>query len=157
MSSFYASVPPEQRQALETFRGSDRQRMMRIDGREWRYVSTGEGEHTLVILPGGFARADMWLRPILNLESEYRTLAIDASLEVFAAGPFCDAVFEILDREGVDTFTALGCSYGGGLVQHLLHHHSERLEHAVLSHCTPVSPRVLRLCGSSARLGPRKK
>jgi pimeloyl-ACP methyl ester carboxylesterase len=141
----YADVPADQREALRAFRQSERQAEIELDGRRWRYVASGHGPKTVVFLPGGFARADIWLRPVLALEREYKVLAVDASLEVFDAKRFCDAVLAIADHEGVDRFTAVGTSYGGGLVQYLLAHHSHRLDHAVLSHCTAVTPRIATL------------
>ncbi len=141
----YADVPADQREALRAFRQSERQAEIELDGRKWRYVASGHGPKTVVFLPGGFARADIWLRPILALEREYKVLAVDASLEVFDAKRFCDAVLAIADHEGVDRFTAVGTSYGGGLVQYLFAHHSHRLDHAVLSHCTAVTPRTATL------------
>ena len=138
----YADVPADQREALRAFRQSERQAEIEFDGRKWRYVASGRGPKTVVFLPGGFARADIWLRPILAFEREYKVLAVDASLEVFAPKRFCDVVLAIADHERVERFTAVGTSYGGGLVQYLLAYHSHRLDHAVLSHCTTVTPRI---------------
>ena len=130
---------------MHRFRESSRQRTLDIEGRHWSYVASGDGPHTVLFLPGGFSRADIWLHCILELESDYRVIATDASFEVFAARPYCRAALEIVAHEGVDRFSVVGVSYGGGLVQAMLEDSSERIDHAILSHCAPFEPRGARL------------
>ena len=55
----YADVPADQREGLRAFRQSERQAEIELDGRKWRYVSSGHGPKAVVFLPGGFARADI--------------------------------------------------------------------------------------------------
>lgn len=154
----YASVPPHQRETLFSFRDAGHRRSIEAGGRSWGYVALGDGGHTIVFLPGGFAPADMWLLPMLALQARYRVISVDCSLETFDAEACVEALLEILEREGVDRFSLVGSSYGGGLAQHVLQVVHDRVVDAVLSHCTAIGDRLvgqMRRMRSVVRFMPR--
>ena len=138
----YASVPAWQKEALSAFRRADHRRSVRHGGFDWGYVARGDGGRPIVFLPGGFARADMWLHPMRAFETGRRVLAVDCSLETFRAEACVDATLAILEREGIDRYDLVGSSYGGGLAQHLLQRDAARVGRAVLSHCTAITDRL---------------
>ncbi|MBC8460259.1 MAG: hypothetical protein H8D67_19920 [Deltaproteobacteria bacterium] len=93
----YKNVPQDQKEMLKEFRASHPYKELDINGSCWRYISCGHGSKTLLFLPGGFAKADMWFYSILALEKDYRIIAPDAyTLQgTFAMGDVCCAILEI--------------------------------------------------------------
>ena len=133
----YQDVPPAQRERLSTFPATYPYRQLTLDGTTWRYIACGEGDSTLLFLPGAFLEAEMWFNQILTLEEHYRILAPDAyALQgVFDLDCICDALVGSLDAEGIERATVIGISAGGGVAQVLLQSYPDRVEHVVFSHC----------------------
>lgn len=135
----------------DRFRATHPYQELRSNGVAWSYLACGQGHKTLLFLPGGFVRADLWFHAITALEHGYRILALSASLETFDIADALAAFVALLDREQVDKAFVIGVSAGGGLAQYLLQSHPQLVEHLVLSHCTPLSPttgrRLRRLLG----------
>jgi aminoacrylate hydrolase len=136
-SSNFDKVPAEQKRLLQEFRANHPYSELDVDSTCWRYIACGQGEKTLLFLPGGFLKADMWFYPILALEKTYRILAPDSfTLQgTFAMDDVCGAIVQILEAEGVEKAIVVGISAGGGVAQCLVQEHPERVEHLVLSHC----------------------
>jgi pimeloyl-ACP methyl ester carboxylesterase len=132
----YARVPLEQKQRLWHFRTDHPYKEIDVDGAPWRYIACGTGDRTLLFLPGGFLKADMWFFPISALEDTHRIIAPDAyALQgILAMDRVRGAICQMLDREGVEKVTVIGISAGGGVAQLLLQEYPERVERAVLSH-----------------------
>lgn len=136
VKDIYRDVPAPQRERLFTFRATHPYQYLNVNGTTWRYLACGQGERTLLLLPGAFLKADMWFHTILALEDDYRTLAPDAyALQgVFDLDEVCEALVRSLNAEGVERATAIGISAGGGVAQVLLQKYPERVEHVVFSH-----------------------
>jgi pimeloyl-ACP methyl ester carboxylesterase len=133
----FAAVPAEQKSRLQQFRADHPYSETNTAGQSWRYIACGQGERTIVFLPGAFLTADMWFHPILALEGDYRILAPDAyALQgIFELDDVCRAIECMLDEEAVERATLVGLSAGGGVAQYFLQHFPQRVEHVVLSHC----------------------
>jgi len=133
----YADVPADQKNMLLQFRAAHPYRELEIEGKRWRYLSSGQGDQCLVFLPGGFITADMWFYPMSKLESTYRILSPDAYSRMGFSGirSACDAIVGMLDHEGIDEAIFIGLSAGGGIAQAFLQTYPERVLHLVLSHC----------------------
>ena len=133
----YKNVSQDQKEMLKEFRASHPYKELDINGSCWRYISCGQGSKTLLFLPGGFAKADMWFYSILALEKDYRIIAPDAyTLQgTFAMDDVCCAILEILEAEGIEKATIIGISAGGGVAQYFIQEYPQKVEHLVLSHC----------------------
>ena len=91
----------------------------------WRYIAAGSGRKTLLLLPGAFAGAEMWLHLITSLQNKYRILALDNPPKALSLAEMNAALVRLLDVEGVKRITLLGYSAGGGLVQGFVQAHPD--------------------------------
>ncbi|MBA3531107.1 MAG: alpha/beta hydrolase [Ardenticatenales bacterium] len=135
----YEKVPADQKKQLLGFRATHPYQAVPLNGLPWQYIVAGKGPRTLLLLPGAFMRADMWLYLFTTLEPTYRLLAPDAPPGVARMEEMGRALVEMLDREGVKAATVLGYSTGGDIAQCFLQEHSERVDGLILSHCTALN------------------
>jgi pimeloyl-ACP methyl ester carboxylesterase len=140
--SLYKNVPIEQRNQLLEFRAAHPYKQLPIDAVSWHYIACGQGEKTLLLLPGALMKADMWFQAILAFEKNYRIIIPDnyALQDTFNMQDICRAHAIILDAEGVGQATVIGISGGAGVAQFFLQDYPHRVEHIVFSHCGVVKP-----------------
>lgn len=133
----YQDVPTDQKKRLQAFRANHPYKSLDVAGTKWRYIACGQGDKTLLFLPGGFLKADMWFYSIMALENTYRIIAPDSfTLQgTYAMDDVCNAIVRTLEAEGVEKATVIGLSAGGGVAQYFIQQYPERVEHLVLSHC----------------------
>ena len=62
----YRDAPPERREQLQQFRASHPYKHLPVDGVEWEYVASGQGDEALLILGGGLATGESSFRSILR-------------------------------------------------------------------------------------------
>ena len=101
-------------------------------GTTWRYRASGDGEHTLVALPGALGGAGAYFVLMTELESRHRVLAIDIP-DTASIREVTDGILDILNREGVERASFLGASFGGLLVQAFAKSHPERVARLILA------------------------
>ena len=107
------------------------EKSLNIRGVEWRYVTGGRGEQTVLMFHGavGGAETMRWLAE--SFADEYRTIAPTVA-DVRTLDEVCDAVSAILDREHVGRAAVFGGSFGGLVAQAFLQRHPRQVEHLVL-------------------------
>ena len=101
-------------------------------GTTWRYRASGDGQHTLVALPGALGGAGAYFVLMTELESRHRVLAIDIP-DTASIREVTDGILDVLNREGVERASFLGASFGGLLVQAFAKSHPERVARLILS------------------------
>ena len=101
-------------------------------GTTWRYRASGDGQHTLVALPGALGGAGAYFVLMTELESRYRVLAIDIP-DTASIREVTDGILNVLNRERVERASFLGASFGGLLVQAFAKSHPERVARLILS------------------------
>ncbi len=130
------NVPPEERQSLLDFRSQYPPKYVQVNGREWEYLSFGEGEETILFLHGMTGAYDIWWQQMTPLSEQYRVISLTyppvETLEELSQG-----VLAVLDAEGVQSANVTGTSLGGYLLQYLMLRHPERIEKAVLGNTFP--------------------
>lgn len=133
----YAQVPDKQKRLLQEFRADHPYQEVELGGTRWRYITCGQGDKTLLFLPGGFMRADMWFYAINALKKKYRIIALDNyTLQgIFAMDEVCRLHAAILEAEKVQKATVIGVSAGAGVAQFFLQAYPQKVEHVVFSHC----------------------
>lgn len=133
----YASVPQEQIDMLLGFREKAAIHQIRFGERIWQYRVIGKGTRIMILLPGSFTLADIWMQVALGFENDYRILIPDAYArqELFEVEEVCNAILAMMDAEQVKQAVFVGLGAGGDLAQLLLHQHPQRIQHLVLSHC----------------------
>lgn len=129
---------------LRDFRASHPYRQLDLDDGSWRYITAGRGEKTLLLLPGAFVGAEMWIHLITWLHDRYRILALDNPPKALTLVEMNAALIKLLDIENVERTTLLGYSGGGGLAQAFMQSNPERVEDLILSHCTPLNADTAR-------------
>jgi pimeloyl-ACP methyl ester carboxylesterase len=107
------------------------EKSLNIRGVEWRYVTGGRGEQTVLMFHGavGGAETMRWLAE--SFADEYRTIAPTVA-DVRTLDEVCDAVSAILDREHVGRAAVFGGSFGGLVAQAFLKRRPGQVEHLVL-------------------------
>jgi pimeloyl-ACP methyl ester carboxylesterase len=125
---------------------------MLFQGKERKYLSSGQGKKTLVFLHGALVRPDMWFYPILELEKTYRVIAPLFTPQTMGAQEATGFVRSILRTEAISTAVLVGYSYGGGVAQLFAETYPDLLDKLVLSH-TGLAGRE----GSTEQLEKTKK
>jgi pimeloyl-ACP methyl ester carboxylesterase len=138
-AKFYQKVPDELLQPLLDFRERYPYQTMEIQGLEWRYIDSREGEKTLLIPAGGTSVAEVSFMSLSHFAERYRVISpdyppIDNLKDLFAG------FIELLDRLGVGQFVTMGGSYGGWMVQSLVRAYPERIEKLVITAVGPPNP-----------------
>lgn len=118
------------------------------DGTTLTYRIEGEGERTVLLVHGWMVSSAVWndALPHLNKQGvryvipDLRGAGASGKPEQGYAHPQMTAdLLAVADAAGAKTFSAIGHSMGGQLVQHLAAHHPERVEALVLACPVPAS------------------
>ena len=71
---YYKHVPAELRERLRAFRAEHPRQQSTLSGTVWSYLLGGQGNETLLILPGGERIGDVAFPLFRQFEQEYRCL-----------------------------------------------------------------------------------
>ncbi|MET0645708.1 MAG: alpha/beta hydrolase [Pyrinomonadaceae bacterium] len=117
------------------------EKSLKIRGVEWRYVTGGRGEQTVLLFHGavGGAETMRWLADAF--EDEYRTITPTVA-DVATLEEVCDAVSAILDREHVGRAVVFGGSFGGLVAQAFFHRRPAQVQDLILLSTGAPSPRT---------------
>src|SRR5689334_7348952 len=126
------------------------EKSLKIRGVEWRYVTGGRGEQTLLLFHGAVGGAETMRWLAAGFEDEYRTITPTIA-DVSTLAEVCDAASAILDREHVGRAVVLGGSFGGMVAQAFFHRRRAQVQDLVLLSTAAPSPAVgTRTARSSA-------
>ncbi len=128
----YANVPAEQREALREFRTMHPERTLNINGTDWRYVVSGAGEQTLLLLVGGLREADAAHANIGMLSDTFRVIT-PSYPALNTMDELADGISTILMHEDAGRAHVLAGSFGGMLAQVFIRRHAEQVAKVVLS------------------------
>ena len=132
-NSFYKDVPEEQQKLFLDFRRNHPYSTILFQNKELQYLSSGEGEKTLVFLHGALVRPDMWFYPILELEDTFRIIAPLFPSQMMSAQEAADFVRSILKKENISKAVFIGYSYGGGVAQYVAEKYPDLVDKLILS------------------------
>jgi maspardin len=107
------------------------EKSININGVEWRYLTGGRGEKTLLLFHGAVGGAETmhWLAEAFG--DDYRTVAPTVA-DVSTLAEVCDAASAILDREHVARAVVFGGSFGGLVAQAFFKRRRAQTEDLVL-------------------------
>jgi pimeloyl-ACP methyl ester carboxylesterase len=130
-----------------------------VNGVEWEYIASGQGQEALLILPALMGIAEMAFQHIMALENEYHVIAPSYPAAITTVAALTEGIAGVLDAEGVWQTHVLGGSYGGMMAQAFVRRYPQRVRTLILSHTGGPRPeraaknrtfmRVLRLLPTS--------
>jgi pimeloyl-ACP methyl ester carboxylesterase len=141
------------RQALDLL-GQIRQlpvKELRVDNQKWIYLSTGQGDTTLLFLHGMGGWYDIWFQQIDYFQSRYRVISV-AYPPVHAMHQLANGVVAVLDAEGVRQAVVIGSSMGGYLAQYLAAYYPQRVAKVSLGNTFPPNNEIQRTNGPLVKL-----
>lgn len=122
-----------------------------VGGTRVHYLRHGRGRECLVLLGGFISSHRWWLRVLERLpEDDYTAIAVDLrgtgdsdpTDEGHTFARYVEDLHAVVEDAGVERFTLVGHSMGGGLAMLYALAHPERLDALILLH--PLSPMGIR-------------
>ncbi len=128
----YRNVPNEMKDLIVGFRASHPYRSSVRQGVEWKYICSGSGDETVLLMPGGMGFCEALFRLITALERDFRVISPTyppvEKMEDLAAGTAA-----ILEQEKAGKVNVLGVSFGGWLAQCFVRRYRDRVRSLMLS------------------------
>src|SRR5215212_10547221 len=117
------------------------EKSLKIKGAEWRYVTGGRGEQTMLLFHGAVGGAETMRWLAAAFEDEYRTITPTVA-DVSTLEEVCDATSAILDRDHVGRAVVFGGSFGGLVAQAFFRRRRAQVQDLVLLSTGAPSPSV---------------
>lgn len=149
----YMKVPVEQVARLKEFRLTHPYKHLTVGDAEWQYIACGQGEQTLVLLPGALSVGESTFPLITAFENEYRIIAPSYRLSLTMAG-LCDGLARILEEEAVSEAHVFGGSYGGLVAQYFVRQYPAKVRSLILSHTFVLTQRYAKPAWIAGKLFP---
>jgi pimeloyl-ACP methyl ester carboxylesterase len=149
----YKKVPTEQVARLKEFRLAHPYKHLTIGDAEWQYISCGQGERALLLLPGALSVGESTFPLITAFENEYRVIAPSYTLSLTMAG-LCAGLARILEAEAVNETHVFGGSYGGLVAQYFVRQYPSKARSLILSHTFILTQRYAKPAWIASKLFP---
>jgi pimeloyl-ACP methyl ester carboxylesterase len=130
---------------LHRFRASHALSQTLVDGIRWKYIACGQGDETLLMLPGAPGRAETAFQHILALEGDYRIIAPSYPPPLSTMRAMLAGLAGIMQAEQVAKAHVIGGSYSGLVAQSFVRRFPAQVSTLVLSDTgVPRSDRAKR-------------
>jgi pimeloyl-ACP methyl ester carboxylesterase len=139
----YETVPAEHVARLKGFRLTHPYKELIVGETKWEYISCGQGEQTLLLLPGALSLGESTFPLITSLENKYRIIAPSYALSLTMTG-LCHGLAHILESEGLNQAHVFGGSYGGLVAQYFVRQYPARARSLILSHTFVLTPKLAK-------------
>lgn len=149
----YQKVPTEHVDRLKEFRLTHPYKQLIVGETKWEYISCGQAEHTLLLLPGALSVGESTFPLITTLENEYRIIAPSYALSLTMTG-LCRGLAHILESEGVDQAHVFGGSYGGLVAQYFVRQYPTKVRSLILSHTFVLTPKLTKPIWLAGKIFP---
>jgi pimeloyl-ACP methyl ester carboxylesterase len=152
----YKNVSSDQKELITKFRSSHHQQTFNKSGVVWEYISCGNGDDTLVLLPGGLGFNEALFITIMALEGRFHIIS-PTYPQLPTMAELVEGIAGILDSEGIKKTKILGVSFGGWLAQCFVHRYPEKVSRLILSNTSGTdgfSANTVKIGLSSARILP---
>jgi pimeloyl-ACP methyl ester carboxylesterase len=130
----FKKVPQQQYSMLKQFIEDHQYKIYQNNGRNYEYLSIGNGSRTIVFIHGAMFNPYMWFYSITKLKNYFRIIAPKLPAIGMGANDSVNYIKTILDIENIDKAIILGYSYGGGVAQYFAEVHPDNLDILILSH-----------------------
>ncbi|HKO97819.1 MAG TPA: alpha/beta hydrolase [Pyrinomonadaceae bacterium] len=149
----YSRVPADQVARLQEFRRTHSYKHLNVGAAEWQYISCGQGNQTLLLLPGALSVGESVFPLIACLEDDYRIIAPSYTLSL-SMTELCAGIARILEAEGVDEAHVFGGSYGGLVAQYFVRQHPAKVRSLILSHTFVLTSKYAKPLWIAGKLFP---
>ncbi|MEK6280222.1 MAG: alpha/beta hydrolase [Acidobacteriota bacterium] len=149
----YRKVPPAQVARLKQFRVSHPYKQLSFRDANWEYISCGQNDETVLILPGALSTGESAFPLISALETDYHIIAPSYPLSLNMEG-LCDGIAHILEAENADSAHVFGGSYGGLVAQYFCRHYPHKSRSLILSHTFVFNPKYTKVFWIAGKLFP---
>jgi|SRR5882672_2616734 len=149
----YEKVPTEQVARLKAFRRTHPYKQLIVGDTKWEYISCGQGEQTLLLLPGALSVGESTFPLITGFENEYRIIAPSYALSLTMTG-LCRGLADILESEALNQVHVFGGSYGGLVAQYFVRQYPAKARSLILSHTFVLAPKLAKPLWLAGKLFP---
>lgn len=149
----YANVPAEQVDRLKEFRRRHPYKQLVVGETTWEYIACGQGNETLLLLPGALSVGESTFPLINSFEDQYHVIAPSYPLSLTMTG-LCDGIAGILAAEGVTQAHVFGGSYGGLVAQYFARAYPLRSRSLILSHTFVLTGKLRKPLWVAGKLFP---
>ena len=126
---------------LRHFRATHTYKHLTVAGRDWQYLTGGDGcgRDVLLLLPGAPGLGEMAFQLIMRFERNYRVISPSYPAGVTTVAQLLDGIIAILDHEHVEVASIVGGSYSGMVAQCLVRRAPHRVAKLILDHTNAPS------------------
>jgi len=149
----YEKVPTEQVARLKKFRLTHPYKQLVVGDTKWEYIACGQGEQTLLLLPGALSVGESTFPFITAFENEYRIIAPSYALSLTMTG-LCRGLAHILETEALNQAHVLGGSYGGLVAQYFARQYTDKTRSLILSHTFVLTSKYAKPLWLAGKLFP---
>jgi len=105
------------------------------------FYTAGEGEKTVVLLPGGMGDGETYFFSLFELSKVFTVITVTyPPLSSFYS--YVSGILELLQRENIKSFYVWGHSFGGIVAQQLVREVPDTITKVILSHTTAMHNRI---------------
>lgn len=104
---------------------------LEVMGKEWQYLLSGQGNYTLVFLPGIIGKKGIYFKYLETLSEHYKVIALDYPI-VESLEELVDGVYKVIQYETVDKVIIFGQDFGGIVGQLLVESYPEEVDGLIL-------------------------
>jgi pimeloyl-ACP methyl ester carboxylesterase len=153
VDEIYCNVPADQVARLKEFRLTHPNKQLIVGDTKWEYLSCGQEEQTLLLLPGALSVGESLFPLITAFENEYRIIAPSYALSLTMKG-LCEGIAHILETEALNQVHVLGGSYGGLVAQYFVRRYPAKSLSLTLSHTFVLTPKFAKPLWLACKLFP---
>jgi pimeloyl-ACP methyl ester carboxylesterase len=149
----YEKVPAQHVARLKEFRLAHPYKQLIVGETRWQYISCGQGEQTLLLLPGALSVGESTFPLITSLENKYRIIAPSYPLSLTMTG-LCHGLANILEREGLNHAHVFGGSYGGLVAQYFVRQYPAKVRSLIFSHTFVLTRKLAKPMWLAGKIFP---
>jgi len=129
---YFKNIPPIILDQFNSFINNHPLKSIKINNHEWKYIIGGQGNNTILQLPGGLRNPIYRFEFISELEKEFQFIA-PIYPRICEIKPLLDGVVKIFEQEHINIVNIFGASFGGLIAQIFVHQYPNMVKKVVIS------------------------
>ena len=114
---------------------------LEVMGKEWQYLLSGQGNYTLVFLPGIIGKKGIFFKYLETLSEHYKVIALDYPI-VESLDELVEGVHRVIQYETIDKLIIFGQDFGGIVGQLLVEAYPDEVDALVLMNSSTNTDQV---------------